>query len=166
MKEHYQQIRHTNTAVLVLSTDTQRQSASLKAEMALPFHLLCDPDKQVVSSYNLLNPHEHGGIAYPAIFVIRADGIIGYRSLDRTAQRVNLSEVLDYLSELNRNPNHQVKSTAKKSLIMPGPKTLRQILRNMVLRGNRKDWKHYVFYPFFVIRYLLGIVRRPDDKKE
>lgn len=133
--------------------------------MSLPFQLLCDTDRRVVSLYQLLNPHEHGGIAYPAVFLIKSSGVIGYRSLDRTAQRVNLSEILAYLEELGRKPDHLMQAPPAKGIIIPSGSTLRQIGRNMFLRGNLSDWKHYIGYPVFIIRYLLGRARRPENRK-
>jgi AhpC/TSA family protein len=145
--------------------DSQEQSHALNRDLELPFQLLCDTGKKTTNLYQLLNPHEHGGIAYPAIFLIKKDGVIGYRSLDRTAQRVNLSEILEYLKELAQNPDHQMKSTSSKGLIIPSVGSWLQIGKNMVMRGSLADWKHYILYPLFLARYLLGIARRPDDKK-
>ncbi len=166
IKTHYKTIEQYQTTVLALSVDSLKQSQALTREMNLPFRLLCDTDKKVSSQYQLLNSHEHGGISYPAIFLIKSSGVIGYRSLDRTAQRVNLTEILEYLKELGRNPDHWMKSTSAKGTIIPSAATLRQIGRNMVLRGNVSDWKHYIGYPVFIARYLLGFARRPDNKKQ
>jgi len=156
IKNRYATITRLHTMVFALSVDTPEQSQALSREMALPFQLLCDTGKKVIGQYHLLNPNEHGGIAYPAIFLVKPAGVIGYRSLDRTAQRVNLGEILDYLKELDQNPDQLLKSTSPKKLIIPTARTLAQIGRNMFLRGNRADWKHYLGYPVFIVRTLLG----------
>jgi len=165
MKTYHDITGQKNTKVLALSTDSIDQSQAFKNEMELPFSLLCDVERTVVSQYHLLNPHEHGGIAYPAIFLIKPSGEIGYRSLDRTAQRVDLTEILDYLAALETDPGHTLNSTASKPMIIPNPSTLLQIGRNLIMRGSWSDWKHYLLYPFFMARYLLGIAKRADDQK-
>lgn len=152
--------------MIAISVDSCGQSLALKNEMQLPFQLLSDEEREVIKRYHLLNIHEHGGIAYPAVFLVKSTGEIGYRSLDRTAQRVNLAEILDYLEVLQRDPDHRLAATASaKRIIIPTASTLKQIGRNLFMQGNLADWKHYLGYPLFVIRYLLGIARRPKDQQ-
>lgn len=116
--------------------------------MNLPFQLLCDPDKNVIPRYHLLNTHEHGGIAYPAIFVIRPSGKIQYRSLDGTAQRVTLTDVLSFLEKIQNDNAYLAGKAPRKKFIIPLPKIVWQISKNMLFRGNFADWKHYVTFPF------------------
>jgi len=104
-------------------------------------------DKNVITRYHLLNIHEHGGIAYPAIFVIRPSGKIQYRSLDGTAQRVNLRDVLSFLAKIQKDDAYLPQAAPRKKFIIPLPNIAWQISKNMLLRGNFADWKHYVGYP-------------------
>ena len=120
--------------------------------MGLPFTLLCDSERRVVQQYDLLNPYEHGGIAYPAIFIIKSSGIIGYRSLDKTASRVNLSEVIAFLKAVNENPELTQESQSPKQWIVPKGSDLKQIAKNMIKGGNRDDWKHYLGYPLMLMK--------------
>ena len=120
--------------------------------MNLPFQLLCDIEKEAIGLYHLLNSHEHGGIAYPAMFVIRPSGKIQYRSLDTTAHRIVLSDLIEFMETLNKDPEYLPASEAKKRWIIPSPKTAWQISRNMIFRGNRSDWKHYFLFPFSIIK--------------
>ncbi|MBU2515666.1 peroxiredoxin family protein [bacterium] len=163
IKQNHATIEQHQTTIFALSADTTKQSIALSQELGLPFQLLCDTDKKVMSRYHLLNQNEHGGIAYPAIFLIKPSGIIGYRSLDRTAQRVNLSEILGYVKDLSQHPEYTLESSSKKEKIVPTLKTLKQIGRNMFLRGNRTDWKHYLGFPFLVIFNFL--VKKAGKKK-
>lgn len=154
VKKNYSSFKDLNIKIIALSVDSPEQSAAFKKEMELPFDLLCDVKRQVVKLYHLLNPHEHKGIAYPAIFIIKNSGEIGYRSLDRKASRVNLSDVLSYLKKLLENPGFQWSSVAKKETIIPSVGNIYQITRNLIFRGNRDDWIHYVTYPYQVVRGL------------
>ena len=141
-------IKAANTMVLALSVDPPDSSAGFKKAMQLPFELLCDPDRQVVRLYRLLNPHEHDGIAYPAIFVLNRKGRICYRSLDRTASRVQLDEVLTFLDRLADDPALAEAGGLKKTFIIPSLPEMWQIAKNMVFRGSRADWKHYAKFTF------------------
>ena len=156
IKNNYKTIEQLQTTVFALSADTINQSLAFSREMKLPFQLLCDTDKKVITKYHLLNQNEHGGIAYPAIFLIKPAGIIGYRSLDRTAQRVKFAGILHYLKELYQNPECLSKDQSEKETIIPSFSTLRQIGKNMLLRGNQSDWKHYIGLPFFFARTIFG----------
>ena len=120
--------------------------------MELPFQLLCDVDKEVINLYHLRNSHEHGGIAYPAMFVIRPSGKIQYRSLDTTAHRIDLSDLIEFLKTINKDPEYVASARLGKRWIIPSPKEAWQISRNMIFRGNVADWKHYFIFPFAIIK--------------
>ncbi len=138
--------------MVILSSDEPKKSSSFKAEKSFLFTVLCDSDRKVIKQFNLLNPYEHGGIAYPAIFIIKPGGVVGYRSLDRTANRVDLGEVIEYLKAVNTNPELTKRSKSKKSMIIPKGKDLAQLAKNMAGRGNFEDWKHYITYPIVLLR--------------
>jgi hypothetical protein len=63
----------------------------------LPFTLLCDPAREAVERFGVYNRGEKGGIAYPSTFVLERDRRVRFRSLDRTAARVNLDGLFDFL---------------------------------------------------------------------
>ena len=137
-------------------------------EMELPFELLCDTDKKVVTRYDLLNPFEHGGISRTAIFVIHSTGIIGYRSLDGTARRVDTADVLLYLESLAENPEYNMTDRPKRHWIFPSWQTVRQIFRNMAYRGNTADWTHYALTPInpliIPVKKLTNRIRSPRKR--
>jgi hypothetical protein len=166
IKKNIGRIEQSNTQVLALSADTINKSAGLRKAMKFPFELLCDPEKKVVTLYHLLNSHEHDGIAYPAIFVINPEGRICYRSLDRTAARVQLTEVLAFLEKLKADPAAEEKGGAKKTFIVPLPFEMWQIIQNMVFRGSGADWKHYFKFTFvYTPKNLYKLATKPFRKK-
>lgn len=133
--------------VAAISTDSMTQSQAVSVEMGLPFDLLCDPEKNVINAYHLLNPFEHGGIARPAMFLVLPSGEIAYRSIDGTARRVDITDLLDYLKKHGKGA-----SGTKKKWIIPSPKVSWQMARNLVLRGNFADWKHSLTFPYGLIK--------------
>jgi alkyl hydroperoxide reductase subunit AhpC len=159
-------IEASNTRVWALSVDTPDKSAGFRKAMDFPFELLCDVDKKVIRLYHLLNPFEHNGIAYPAVFVLNPKGKIGYRSLDDTAGRVQFGEVLKFLEKLRGNPDYEEIGTAKKAFIIPKPAELWQIMQNMLFRGSGADWKHYfMFTCVYTPRNLYRLVSKPFRRK-
>jgi AhpC/TSA family len=147
--------RKLGSRIVAVSADDNSRSESFRKELGFPLDLLCDVERKVIRQYHLLNKAEHGGIAFPAIFIIKSDGTIGYRSLDRTASRVDLSEVISYLENLAGNPDFIQQSESSKSIVIPSPKNLFQFGKNMLLRGSLDDWKHHLLFPYATIKLLL-----------
>jgi hypothetical protein len=76
VQKYYDTYTKFDTRVLALSTDSAKQSARVVNNLNLSATLLCDEDRKVVDLFNLRNPLEHDGIAYPATFIINPDGKI------------------------------------------------------------------------------------------
>ncbi|MGK5092335.1 redoxin domain-containing protein [Deltaproteobacteria bacterium TL4] len=146
LKNNHSIIEHYNTRVYALSVDSPEQSQAMRDSMQLPFDLLCDEEKQVIQLYDLYNHHEQQGIAYPAVLIIDAEGIIRYRSLEKTVKRVNFSEVLDFLETLQKDPNAQQEGENLISVI-PSYDELYQLAQNLLKQGSKANWIHYLTYP-------------------
>jgi uncharacterized membrane protein len=143
-----------NTKVFALSTDSPKQSASLIEKMNFSLTLLCDDDRKVVDLFKLKNPFEHGGIAYPATFIINPKGKICYRSLDGTVNRVDLTDELSFLEQLHKETGHTMQTGPKKSWVIPSPKNNWRTSMNMITQGNYADWKHLFLFPVNMLRIL------------
>lgn len=132
--------------IFALSADAIKPSSEFKAEMKLPFTLLCDDDRQVISQYGILNPDEHDGIAYPSVFILDNQVRVRYRSLDKTYHRVDLSEILTFLADIQNDPEVSRYASSVKNFVKPTPASLTQLTRNMIFRGDIRDWKHYLLF--------------------
>ncbi len=106
----------------------------------------------MINQYDLLNRFEHDGIAYPAVFILNPEGKICYRSLDGTAQRIDFSEIYAFLDAFVTTEDYSVETSGKKKIILPSPRSLFMITRNMLFQGNFSDWKHYILFPVSIIR--------------
>jgi peroxiredoxin len=93
----YEAIRAAGADVVALSVDDQARSEALRAQLALPYPILCDPARAVVPAWDLYNAREKGGIAFPAVFVIGPDRCVRYRSIDSTVKRASTDGVLRFL---------------------------------------------------------------------
>src|SRR5436853_6966377 len=113
--------------VAALSVDEPQRSRALAAQLQLPFPLLCDPARDVVRAYGLFNAEEKGGIAYPATFVLDRDRTVRFRSLDRTAKRVDLEGLFTFLrSGISSAPP----AVPARSGIIPSARDWLRIVRN------------------------------------
>ena len=117
-----------------LSVDEPVRSRALAEQLHLPFPLLCDPGRQVVEVYGVFNTKEKGGIAYPATFVLDRDRTVRFRSLDRTAARVDLDALFTFL-------RHGIASapppTPPRSRIIPGVREFLRVTGNAIRHGIR-----------------------------
>jgi peroxiredoxin len=98
-RSHFEELAALGFGVAALSVDPPARSRALAEQLALPFPLLCDQARDVVRAYGVYNEAEKGGIAYPATFVLDPDRVVRFRSLDRTASRVDLAALLAYLRQ-------------------------------------------------------------------
>lgn len=159
-KKYYHEFQKYNTQIYALSVDPPEKSRALKKDMELPFELLCDIDKNVVKQYDLFNPYEHGGIAYPATFIVNPDGKICYRSLDSTAKRVDISETKEFIKDLNGNLEHEVHSQPHKKWVIPSPVDSMKAMRNLIFTSTLKDWMYLFFTPFGLLKMTVKKMKR------
>ncbi|MBU0994995.1 MAG: peroxiredoxin family protein [Proteobacteria bacterium] len=160
LKKNHASYGKFNTRVFALSVDPLKQSQNLVKKMDLPFPLLCDEDKHVIDLFHLRNPFEHGGIAYPATFIINPERKICYRSLDGTASRVDLSDELLFLEKIHNDAGYQMDIAPKKSWIIPSLKDGWRMSLNLIFNGNFADWKHFLLFPVEMFRMMVNKFRK------
>ncbi len=83
--------------MVALSVDDPSRSASLVAQLSLPFPVLCDPGRKVIEAWGLCNREEKGGIAHPAVFVLDHESRVRYLSVDRVGSRIGADDVLAFV---------------------------------------------------------------------
>jgi peroxiredoxin len=96
-RDRYGELTSLGLSLAAVSVDPPERSRAMAEQLHLPFPLLCDTGRDVVQSYGLYNREEKGGIAYPATFVLDRERIVRFRSLDRTASRVDLDGLFAFL---------------------------------------------------------------------
>lgn len=64
--------------MIAISSDQQSFAWSMGQTTGARFEILSDADRKVITSYGILNPAEHGGIAHPAIFIVDREGKIRF----------------------------------------------------------------------------------------
>jgi hypothetical protein len=130
-RDSWAELHALGARLVAVSVDEPVRSAALRQTLGLPFSLLCDPQREVVQRWGLLNAHEKGGIAYPAVFVLDRERVVRFRSLDRLASRVSSAGVLAFLrGELPAG-------APRRSPVLPGLLALWQSLLNLLRFGVR-----------------------------
>lgn len=159
IQKQYDTYAGLDTQVYALSTDSPRQSQNLVRKLGLSFTLLCDESKEVIDLFDLRNPLEHDGIAYPATFIISPDGKIRYRSLDGTAKRVDLTDELAFLEQLHKDSDHIRQAKPNKAWVIPSLKDNWRISVNMITKGNFSDWKNFLLMPINYSKILISKIK-------
>lgn len=119
--------------VAALSVDEPERAEAMRAQLGLPFPVLCDTRREILTAWGLLNSGEKGGIAYPAVFVLDRDRTVRYRSLDRTAARVSTEAVVTFLRGGMQGSTEQPKHRA----IWPGFRSFVSAAKNAFRFGTR-----------------------------
>jgi len=132
-RDRYDEMRRSGANVAALSVDEASRSEAVRRQLGLPFPILCDPSRKVVTEWGLLNPREKGGIARPAVFVIDRDMRVLFASRDRDATRVSTDSITSFL--LSGTPAGSFK--AHRSLVIPRFTDWFRALRNTLLFGVR-----------------------------
>jgi peroxiredoxin len=131
-RERYDEIRRSGANVAALSVDEPARSEAVRQELQLPFPILCDTARKVVTDWGLLK-REKGGIARPAVFVIDRDMRVLFASLDNDATRVPTDTVVGFL--LSGKPAGPLQ--ARRSLVIPRLTDWSRAIRNTLRFGMR-----------------------------
>ena len=113
-RDHIAELQAADAGLVAISVDKPEESQAFKQSLHLPFPLLCDVERKVVNEWGIFNKGVHGGIAYPATWVIDQTRTVRFRSLDETKSRVDLGSLLPFL-------RGEENSTAepKRSMLLP-----------------------------------------------
>lgn len=98
LAEDYNKIKAAGGDVIAISVDDQSFAWSMAQTTGAKFQILSDSDKKVITSYGIVNPQEHGGIAKPTILIIDKEGrirflYIGKDPTDRPTDEAIIEEV-------------------------------------------------------------------------
>lgn len=129
-RDRHEEFTALGARVAALSVDDPTRAEAMRGELGLPFTVLCDPGRVVVTAWDLLNTRERN-IAYPAVFVIGSERVVRYRSLDRTASRVDAGAALAFLQGAAGAPGRRV--------LWPGLRAFLDGFRSALRRGVRVD---------------------------
>jgi peroxiredoxin len=96
-RDLYESFRKAGADLAAIAADEPGCSEAVRQELGLPFPILCDTRRELISAWDLLNAREKGGIAKPAVFVIDRERRVRFASVDREAVRVPAAAVLEFL---------------------------------------------------------------------
>jgi hypothetical protein len=137
-RDRFPELTSLGLGLAAVSVDAPERSRALIAQLGLPFPLLCDQSREVVQAYGLLNREEKGGIAYPATFVLDRARTVRFRSLDRTASRVDLGGLFEFL---RGGIDAASPGTPKRRGILPRLGDFVRVTRNALRFGVRSPRK-------------------------
>ena len=82
---------------MAISVDDLEDSKALADKLALSFPLVSDADRALTKAFGLYDARND--IAWPAVFVLAADGKVAWRSFEDTyKERVPIDEIIEAAS--------------------------------------------------------------------
>ena len=120
----YGEFKRAGAEVVAISVDPPERSAVLRIDLQLPFPILCDRSRKVITEWGLLNAREKGGIAIPATILIDRSGIVRLREQEEMAARIAPAKMLEYVRTLDGPSSLSAPSRAR---VNPGLMFLRAI---------------------------------------
>jgi peroxiredoxin len=118
--------------LVALSVDPPDRSAAVAVQLSLPFPILSDTRREVISAWGVLNGKERGGIAVPSVFVIDRDLRLRMLAIEKTHQRVSPDDVLQFV----RTMKAEVANQPPLRTVRPGAMFVHAIV-NALRRGVR-----------------------------
>jgi len=112
-----------------LSVDAAPRSEAVRKQFRLAFPILCDPSRDVVRAWDLLNAEEKGGVAHSATFVLASDRRVEFATRDRVTNRVLAPDLLGWMDAA---------APAERHRIDPGVAMWATVTKNVLLRGLRQ----------------------------
>ncbi len=134
-KALYDGLKAAGVGLAAISVDPPERAAPMKAELGLPFPILCDSDRKLITEWGLLNEKEMGGIAFPAVFAIDREMTVRFRSLDKTAARADASQVSAIAKEVMQS-GAPANGEVERRKLRPGMLFVRALV-NALRRGVR-----------------------------
>jgi len=131
----YPAFRSAGAEVVAVSVDPPDRSAAVRRDLSLPFQILSDTQREVISRWGVLNAREKAGIAVPAVFVIDRDLRLKMVAVEKVHHRVHPDDVLQFVRTM------QTPASAKPPAlrgIRPGRLFWRALV-NAVRRGARVE---------------------------
>lgn len=134
-RDQYAKLRAAGAEVAALSVDDVARSRAVTDELKIPFPILCDPRREVVTAFGVLNRGEKGGIAYPAVFVIDRARVMRFRVLETVGARVNPGDLVEMVRSVAGGV--EPRALPRPARVWPGAMFLRAIY-NSIRRGVKQ----------------------------
>ena len=126
--------------VVAVSVDSDERNAAMAERWRLPFPILSDPGGvAVMQPLDLWNPHERGGIGWPAIVLLGSDGreVLRFRARDFADRPASCDELFGAVRALALLPLHNVEPWVPAVPVVEDPSALRVDAFGPYFRGIR-----------------------------
>jgi len=103
LQHHIPRFREFGARLVVISPEPQDTSAALVAQLRLTIPILADRNGRAIELFGVRNAFSGTTtlMPHPAVFILTADGELGFRSIDRNyKQRTSMRTILQQLRAL------------------------------------------------------------------
>ena len=99
MQQNYAKIQAAGAELIAISSDNEADTKRTVQNHGLKFPVLADKDREVINTYNVIDT-ANDRIARPAVYIVRTDGTIAWKSLNTKTARVPTAQILTELGKL------------------------------------------------------------------
>jgi peroxiredoxin len=93
----YPEFRRGGVELAAIAVDPAPASEAVRAQLRLPFPILCDTERRVTRDWGVLDSKDRRNIARPAVFLMDNGRRVVFRSLDSENKRVPAAGMLRLL---------------------------------------------------------------------
>lgn len=94
--------------VFGVSVDTPEETLKMREYLELPFEVLCDTKKDIVTEWGIFNSKEREGIAHPNVYVLNEERKIVFHSKDGIFSRAHISSLMEFLEKYEADPSYRL----------------------------------------------------------
>jgi peroxiredoxin len=98
-QNHSERITGQGAELMAVAAEEPERIEDLRKELGLTFPILCDANKEMLPTWDLLNRWELGGISRPAVAVIMAGRQVRFIAKGKPAERVAAEALVAFLKE-------------------------------------------------------------------
>ena len=98
MQQNYEKIQAAGAELFAISSENVKTTRRTIENEGLTYPVLADSNKVAITAYNVVDPNNKY-IARPASYILKKDGTVAWKSLDKIGVRVPTAEILAELGK-------------------------------------------------------------------
>jgi peroxiredoxin len=98
-QHHSDLITGQGAELMAVAAEDPERIEDMRKELGLTFAILCDANKEMLPTWDLLNRWELGGISRPAVAVVTAGCRVRFLVKGKPAERVAAEDVVAFLKD-------------------------------------------------------------------
>jgi peroxiredoxin len=98
LQQNYEKIQAAGAELFAISSENVTTTRRTIENEGLTYPVLADSNKVAITAYNVVDP-DNKHIARPASYILKKDGTVAWKSLDKIGARVPTADILAELGK-------------------------------------------------------------------